>query len=92
METIKPDFKQEPLDKSMIPMMFMADDPTADYSDDPTHFDIESSDAMLIHYDSINDKLSGHFYRFDGIVVRVLFPMSVLSVTPDSSLVGLSFL
>ena len=68
METIKPDFKQEPLSKDMIPMMFMADDPTADYSDDPTHFDITASDAMLIHYDSVTDELSGHFYRFEPIV------------------------
>jgi len=68
METIKPDFKQEPLRPEMIPMMFMADDPTADYSDDPTHYDITASDAMLIHYDSVTNELSGHFYRFEPIV------------------------
>ena len=67
-ETIKPDFKQEPLSRSQIPTMFMADDPLADYSDDPTHFDISSSDAMLIHYDSINDELSFHFYPFEKLV------------------------
>jgi gliding motility associated protien GldN len=72
METIKPDFKQDPLSKDMIPMMFMADDPTADYSDDPTHFDITASDAMLIHYDSVTDELSGHFYRFEPIVKNQL--------------------
>ena len=72
METIKPDFKQDPLSKDMIPMMFMADDPTADYSDDPTHFDITASDAMLIHYDSVADELSGHFYRFEPIVKNQL--------------------
>lgn len=53
-------------------MMFMADDPTADYSDDPTHFDITASDAMLIHYDSVADELSGHFYRFEPIVKNQL--------------------
>ena len=72
METIKPDFKQDPLSKDMIPMMFMADDPTADYSDDPTHFDITASDAMLIHYDSVADELSGHFYSSEPIVKNQL--------------------
>lgn len=68
METIKPDFKQEPVARNVIPTMFMADDPLADYSDDPTHFDIESSDAMLIHYDSVSDELSFHFYPFEKLV------------------------
>jgi gliding motility associated protien GldN len=68
METIKPDFKQEPISRNVIPTMFMADDPMADYSDDPTHFDITSSDAMLVHYDSIEDKLSFHFYPFEKLV------------------------
>ena len=68
METIKPDFKQEPIARASIPLMFMADDPLADYSDDPTHYLIDQSDAMLVHYDSINDELSGHFYRFEPIV------------------------
>jgi len=72
METIKPDFTKEPLAKEMIPMMFMADDPLADYSDDPTHFDITESDAMLIHYDSIEDVLSSHYYRFEPIVKNQL--------------------
>jgi len=72
METIKPDFKQDPIAREMIPTMFMVDDPLADYSDDPTHYDITSSDAMLIHYDSITDELSGHFYRFEPIVKNQL--------------------
>ena len=72
METIKPDFKQEPLSPYLIPTMFMADDPLADYSDDPTHFDITSSDAMLIHYDSIADELSFHFYPFEQLVKNQL--------------------
>ena len=67
-ETIKPDFKQEPLSRAQIPTMFMADDPLADYSDDPTHFDISASDAMLVHYDSIADVLSFHFYPFEQLV------------------------
>ena len=68
METIKPDFKQDPIARKSIPTMFMADDPMADYSDDPTHFDIMESDAMLIHYDSIADELSFHFYPFEKMV------------------------
>lgn len=68
METIKPDFKQEPIARNVIPTMFMADDPLADYSDDPTHFDISESDAMLIHYDSVADELSFHFYPFEKLV------------------------
>lgn len=68
METIKPDFKQEPIARHSIPMMFMADDPLTDYSDDPTHYNISESDAMLVHYDSIEDKLSFHFYPFENMV------------------------
>lgn len=71
-ETIKPDFKQEPMSRAMIPTMFMVDDPLTDYSDDPSHYDITSSDAMLVHYDSIADELSGHFYRFGPIVKNQL--------------------
>ncbi|MBQ2171369.1 MAG: gliding motility protein GldN [Paludibacteraceae bacterium] len=72
METIKPDFQQEPISRDVIPTMFMADDPLADYSDDPTHFDITSSDAMLVHYDSISDELSFHFYPFEKLVKNQL--------------------
>lgn len=66
--TIKPDFKQDPLPKKIIPMMFMADDPTGDYSDDPMHYEVCCSDHMLIHYDSVTDALSTNYYRFDAIV------------------------
>ncbi|MBR1878984.1 MAG: gliding motility protein GldN [Paludibacteraceae bacterium] len=65
---IKPDFLQAPVDRKVIPTMFMADDPTADYSDDPTHFEICCSDAMLVHYDSVADELSFHFYPFEKLV------------------------
>jgi len=71
-ETIKPDFKQKPLAKAMIPMMFLYEDPNGDYSDDPTHYEIDSSDDMLIHYDSVSDELSPHFYRFEPIVKNQL--------------------
>jgi len=65
---IKPDFRQPPVDRKVIPTLFMADDPAADYSDDPTHFEICCSDAMLIHYDSVADELSFHFYPFEKLV------------------------
>jgi len=67
-ETIKPDFKQDPIQKRSIPPMFLVDDPLADYSDDPTHYDISASDAMLIHYDSVADEMSFNFYPFEKIV------------------------
>lgn len=82
-ETIKPTFKlpfyakdsslvrqtfRNPVPRALIPTMFLVDDPLADYSDDPTHYDVSSSDAMLVHYDSITDKLSFHFYPFESVV------------------------
>ena len=67
-ETIKPDFKQDPIGKKSIPPMFMVDDPLADYSDDPTHYLIDQSDAMLVHYDSVADEMSFNFYPFEKIV------------------------
>ena len=72
METIKPDLHQDPVSRRVIPTMFMADDPLADYSDDPSHFDIATSDAMLVHYDSIADELSFHFYPFEQLVKNQL--------------------
>lgn len=71
MDQVKPIF-DEPMDKASIPSMFLADDPTADYSDDPTHYDISSSDAMMVHYDSISDKLSFHFYPYESFVKNQL--------------------
>ena len=71
MDLIKPDFTK-PMEKAMIPSMFLADDPTADYSDDPNHYDISSSDAMMVHYDSITDKLSFHFYPYESFVKNQL--------------------
>ena len=67
-ETIKPDFKQKPMARNMIPFVFMADVPGEDYSDDLSHYDITASDAMLIHYDSVADYMEFHFYPFEKIV------------------------
>lgn len=67
MDLFKPDFTT-PMEKTMLPSMFLADDPTADYSDDPNHYDIATSDAMLVHYDSVSDELSFHFYPYEAFV------------------------
>lgn len=73
-ETIKPEFRDAnknpipPIARNLIPNMFMVDDPLGDYSDDPTHYDVSSSDYMLIHYDSVNDVLSPHYYRFEPTI------------------------
>lgn len=66
-ETIKPVLK-EPIPKAEVPNMFLIDDPMADYSDDPLHYDVGQSDAMAVHYDSVTDALSFHFYPFEGLV------------------------
>ncbi|MBQ2189608.1 MAG: gliding motility protein GldN [Paludibacteraceae bacterium] len=73
-ETIKPEFRDAdknpipPIARKNIPMLFMVDDPLGDYSDDPTHYDVSSSDYMLIHYDSVTDELSPHYYRFEPTI------------------------
>ncbi len=73
-ETIKPEFRdadknpKQPIERKSIPFLFMIDDPTEDHSDDLTYNDISSSDAMLVHYDSVNDILSSHYYKFEPTV------------------------
>lgn len=71
MDQIRPDFKK-PVSRTVLPTIFLADDPTADHSNDPTYMDVSSSDAMLIHYDSIQDKLSFHFYPYEDFVQNQL--------------------
>lgn len=66
-ETIKPTFGT-PLEKNEIPTRFMVDDPMADHSEDPFYYDISSSDAMLVHYDSVTNELSSHLYSFESVV------------------------
>lgn len=62
---IKPMF-DEPLSKTDIPGMLMIDDMTADYSDDPTHYDITSSSAMVLHYDPAADALKFNFFPYEN--------------------------
>ncbi|MBQ8100108.1 MAG: gliding motility protein GldN [Paludibacteraceae bacterium] len=72
-DNIKPTFRPEDvIAKSEIPTLFMVDDPTADYSEDTCHYNVECSDAMLIHYDKANDKMSFHFYPYEGFVKNQL--------------------
>lgn len=69
-ETIKPnDFGATlPMTKAQIPMAFLVDNPLEDYSNDPTHYDVASSSAMIIHYDSVSDEMSFFFYPFEELV------------------------
>lgn len=69
-ETIKPDFKHTPaFTKEQIPVdAFMIVDKTEDHSDDDEFWNIASSNAMLINYDSISDELHFNPFSFDDVV------------------------
>ncbi len=72
-DNIKPQFYDEDLiGKAEIPTLFMVDDPTADYSEDTCHYNVECSDAMLLHYDKKEDKMSFHFYPYESFVKNQL--------------------
>ena len=57
-----------PLEKKSIPSLFLIDDPTVDYSNDENHYNIETSDAMLVHYNKKKNKLAFNFYPYEGFV------------------------
>lgn len=68
-DKIKPTFTdQNVIPKAEIPTLFMIDDPSADYSEDTCHYNVACSDAMLLHYDSVTDAMSFHFYPYEGFV------------------------
>lgn len=68
-DNIKPDFSLESqIAMEEIPTLFMIDDPTADYSEDTCHYNVECSDAMLLHYNKAEDKMSFHFYPYEKFV------------------------
>ncbi|HCS87050.1 MAG TPA: hypothetical protein DIW30_01010 [Bacteroidales bacterium] len=68
-DKIKPTFTdQNIIPKSEIPTLFLVDDPMADYSEDTCHYNVSCSDAMLLHYDSVTDAMSFHFYPYEGFV------------------------
>ena len=62
--TIKPDFKQEPAAKKVIPGMFLQGNPL----DGDPDLDISTSNDMVVHYDSIEDEFSFNFYPFEPLV------------------------
>ena len=62
--TIKPDFKQEPAAKKVIPGMFLQGNPL----DGDPDLDISSSNDMVVHYDSIEDEFSFNFYPYESLV------------------------
>lgn len=66
-DNIKPNFNNV-LDKSLIPGMLMIDDPYQDYSDDPDHYDVARSSAMLLHYDESTDSLTFNFFPYENFV------------------------
>ncbi|MBO4250063.1 MAG: gliding motility protein GldN [Paludibacteraceae bacterium] len=73
-ETIKPDFKpEEQLSKHQIPRdALMVDDPTEDHSDDDEYYNIATSRAMLVNYDSITDQLTPQPFSFESVVKNQL--------------------
>ena len=62
--TIKPDFKQEPAAKKVIPGMFLQGNPL----DGDPDVDISTSNDMVVHYDSIEDEFSFNFYPYESLV------------------------
>ena len=62
--TIKPDFKQEPAAKKVIPGMFLQGNPL----DGDPDLDISTSNDMVVHYDSIEDEFSFNFYPYESLV------------------------
>ena len=73
-ETIKPDFKSiEPFTKRQIPRdALMVVDQTEDHSDDDEFYNISTSRAMLVNYDSIADELSLQPFSFESVVKNQL--------------------
>lgn len=67
----RPDFSA-PLEKKNIPSLFLVDDPKVDYSNDSSHYDIETSDAMLVLYDRKRNRLKFNFYPYEGFVKNQL--------------------
>lgn len=66
--TIKPDFKQEPASRKVIPGMFLQGNPL---EGDPD-LDIATSNDMVVHYDSIEDEFSFNFYPYESLVKNQL--------------------
>ena len=69
-ETIKPDFKTTaPFTKVQIPRdAMMVVDQTEDHSDDDEFYNIATSRAMLVNYDSVADVMSLQPFSFESVV------------------------
>lgn len=70
-DQISPNFTT-PMEKTAIPLILMAENGTEDFSNDPDHYNISKSDAMVLRYDSTEDQLSFHFYPFGDFVKNQL--------------------
>ncbi len=68
MDQIKPDFTS-PMPRTDIPTVFLVGEGA---DGDSTFYDIQRSDAMLMHYDSLQDQLSFHFYPYTSFVQNQL--------------------
>lgn len=64
-DNVKPNFNA-PMSKDLIPGILMIDDVTQDYSDDPDHYNVATSSAMLLHYDESTDSLSFNFFPYEN--------------------------
>lgn len=68
-DKIKPEFSAANMfEKEDIPSLFLINDFSTDYSDDTCYYNVECSDAMLMHYNKAEDKLSFHFYPYEKFV------------------------
>lgn len=69
-ETIKPDFKTTaPFTQVQIPRdAMMVVDQTEDHSDDEEFYNIATSRAMLVNYDSVADVMSLQPFSFESVV------------------------
>lgn len=63
---IKPVWSEQPLEPASIPTLTMVDDPNGTYADN--HYDIESSDDMLLHYDSASHTMTTNYYGYEDFV------------------------
>ena len=66
---VKPDFSPESrILPSQLTTILMYSEIGKDYSEIENHYDMQTSDEMLIHYDSVSGKMSFHSYQFKDFV------------------------
>ncbi|MCQ2312573.1 MAG: gliding motility protein GldN [Paludibacteraceae bacterium] len=64
---VRPDFKKQ-IQKMLLPTICFIYDPAKDTPENPNYMNVAESDDMLFHYDSIQDKLSFHFFPYEVFV------------------------